>query len=103
MNSVLAALIAASGTPSLDPTDSTGLPGYGELTKLANGIGSWALIASIVAILAGGVMWAFGHFSHNYQQALNGRKGVIVAAVAALLIGGSSQIINFFYSAGHNI
>ncbi len=47
-----------------------------------------------------GWMWAFGHFSHNYQQSYNGRKGVIVSGVAALLIGASSELINFFFSAG---
>jgi len=46
---------------------------------------------------------AFGHFSHNYQQSVNGRKGVIVSGVAALLIGASSQIINFFFSQGLNV
>jgi hypothetical protein len=43
---------------------------------------------------------AFGHFSHNYQQSYNGRKGVIVSGVAALLIGASQELISFFFSAG---
>ena len=45
-------------------------------------------------------MWAFGHYSQNYQQAYNGRKGVMVAGLAALLIGGAPYIINFFVIAG---
>jgi len=48
-------------------------------------------------------MWAFGHYSQNYQQAYNGRKGVMVAAVAALLIGAAPYIINFFVGAGSGI
>jgi len=45
-------------------------------------------------------MWAFGHYSQNYQQAYNGRRGVMVSALAALLIGGASPIINFFVGKG---
>jgi hypothetical protein len=48
-------------------------------------------------------MWAFGHFSHNYQQSYNGRRGLIVSALAALLIGGANQIITFFFNQGGNI
>jgi hypothetical protein len=48
-------------------------------------------------------IWAFGHFSHNYQQSYSGRRGVIVSGVAALLIGASSQIIGFFFTQGVNL
>ena len=70
------------------------LPGYGELVNLTNGIGGWALIAAMLGIVIGAIMWAFGHYSQNYQQAYNGRRGVLVSALAALLIGGAPQIIN---------
>ena len=86
-----------------DPTQSGNLPGDGTLSSLASGVGHWALLASIVGVVIGGVMWAFGHFSHNFQQAYNGRKGVIVSALAALLIGGSQGIIGFFFSQGVNL
>jgi hypothetical protein len=49
------------------------------------------------------MQWQFGHFSHNYQQSYSGRRGVIVSGVAALLIGGASQIISFFFSLGVGI
>ena len=45
-------------------------------------------------------MWAFGHYSQNYQQAYNGRKGVMVSALAAALIGGAPYIVNFLLSKG---
>jgi type IV secretory pathway VirB2 component (pilin) len=84
----------------VNPADGSGLPGEGTLTSLASALGHWALLAAIVGVVIGGVMWAFGHFSHNYQQSYNGRKGVIVSGVAALLIGASSELISFFFSAG---
>lgn len=85
---------------SFDPANGSGLPGESTLSSLASGLGHWALLASIVGVVIGGVMWAFGHFSHNYQQSYNGRKGVIVSAVAALLIGASQELISFFFNAG---
>jgi type IV secretory pathway VirB2 component (pilin) len=85
---------------NVNPADGSGLPGEGTLSDLASALGHWALLAAIVGVVIGGVMWAFGHFSHNYQQSYNGRKGVIVSGVAALLIGASSELISFFFSAG---
>jgi len=84
---------------SLSP-DASQLPGTKTLENLANGIGWWALIACMVGVVIGAVMWAFGHYSQNYQQAYNGRKGLIVSALAAVLIGGAPYIVNFLMSKG---
>ncbi|HLH99601.1 MAG TPA: DUF6112 family protein [Acidimicrobiales bacterium] len=79
------------------------LPGTRELQRLADGVASWALIAAMVGIVVGAVLWAFGHYSQNYQQAYNGRRGVIVSALAALLMSGAPAIINFFVGQGHHL
>ncbi len=84
---------------SLSPSDSA-LPGSSVLHGIANGLGSWALIAAMLGIVVGAVIWAFGHYSQNYQQAYNGRRGVMVSALAAVLIGGAPRIVNFFFSQG---
>lgn len=70
------------------------------IEHIADGIGGWALIAATVGVVIGAVMWAFGHYSQNYQQAYNGRRGVMVSALAAVLIGGAPHIINFFLGRG---
>jgi len=49
------------------------------------------------------VAWALGHHSQNYQQAYSGRKGVLISAVAALLIGAAPPIINFFARVGGTV
>ncbi len=100
--SSLGLLASNSMNVNVNPTQDN-LPGTSILESLAGGIGHWALIASIVGVIVGGVMWAFGHFSHNYQQSYNGRRGLIVSGVAALLIGGATQIISFFFSQGGKI
>jgi MFS family permease len=97
MRSSLLPLVA--GGPSITPQPDN-LPGFNELQHLANGLEGWALLAAAVGIVIGAIIWAFGHYSQNYQQALNGRRGVMVSALAAVLIGGASRIIGFFLKQG---
>jgi type IV secretory pathway VirB2 component (pilin) len=94
---------SSDGGVNVDPSQGGGLPGGATLTSLADGVGHWALIASVVGVVIGGVMWAFGHFSHNYQQSYQGRKGVLVSGLAALLIGGANTIVGFFFTQGQNL
>jgi hypothetical protein len=96
---VLAGPVLAGGPITLNP-DANQLPGTTALQGLANGIGWWALIACMVGVVIGAVMWAFGHYSQNYQQAYNGRKGVVVSGLAAVLIGAAPYIVNFLLSKG---
>jgi type IV secretory pathway VirB2 component (pilin) len=103
MRTALARFISASTGITVVPSQGGDLPGEDVLQNLASGIGHWALLASIVGVFAGGVMWAFGHYSHNYQQAYNGRKGVIVSGLAALLIGAGPGIISFFFTQGQSV
>ena len=92
-----------------DPTPITllpkaaNLPGSDVLTGLADGLDFWALLAALIGLIIGAVMWAFGHYSQNYQQAYNGRKGVLVSGLAALLIGAAPYIIAFFVGQGHGV
>jgi hypothetical protein len=46
-----------SGAPTLNP-DAGGLPGAATLQRLADGIGGWALIAAMLGIVVGAVLWA---------------------------------------------
>ena len=90
------------GTVNMIP-GGNGLPGGQVLQELVDGIGQWALIASLVGLVIGAAMWALGHYSQNFHQAYNGRKGVLVSGVAALLIGGAQGIVNFFAHLGTGI
>ena len=98
----LSAALSQSTGVNMSP-DASQLPGYDLLRALTNGLGGWALIAAMLGIVIGAVMWAFGHYSQNYQQALNGRRGVLVSGLAALLIGGAPQIITMLVQKGGTI
>ena len=96
-------LAGADPTPITLLPKSANLPGTDVLTGLADGLDFWALLAALVGLIIGAVMWAFGHYSQNYQQAYNGRKGVLVSGLAALLIGAAPYIIAFFVGQGHGV
>lgn len=103
MRVLLLSLWSQSGPSiTLDP-DPKKLPGANVLQQLTDGVGGWALVAAVVGVVVGAIMWAFGHYSQNYQQAYNGRRGVLVSGLAALLIGGAPHIISFFLDLGHGI
>jgi MFS family permease len=98
----LAIRLAGAAGPSLNP-DPGALPGTPLLQRLADGLDWWALLAAILGVVVGAIMWAFGHYSQNYQQAYNGRRGVMVSALAAVLIGGAPHIISFLVGQGAGI
>jgi MFS family permease len=103
MPSLLTGVLAADATPVGLTANPAGLPGSSVLQGLVNGLGGWALIAAMAGVVIGAVMWAFGHYSQNYQQAYNGRKGVLVSGVAAILIGAAPMLINFFVGLGQQV
>src|SRR5580704_5378476 len=54
-----AVLVGTSGTVSLNANPGQ-LPGGATLQQLANGIGGWALILALVALVVGAAVWALG-------------------------------------------
>jgi hypothetical protein len=60
-------------------------------------------MAALAGMLLGAAIWALGHHSSNYQQAANGRKGVLVSGVAAMIVGAAPALIAFFTDLGGKI
>jgi hypothetical protein len=87
---------------SLTP-DPGQLPGSNVLQTLTNGIGGWALFAALIGIVVGAVAWGLGQHSQNYHQAYAGRKGVLISAAAAILIGAAPHLINLFNTLGNGV
>jgi MFS family permease len=87
---------------SLSP-DANQLPGATVLQNLTNGIGGWALVAALIGIVIGAVAWGLGQHSQNYHQAYAGRKGVLISAAAAILIGAAPHVVNFFTTVGNTV
>ncbi len=84
-------------------TGGGSLPGTPQLQTLIDGFGTWALMAALAGMLLGAATWALGHHSSNYQQAANGRKGLLVAGIAALVVGAAPALINFLFGLGGQV
>lgn len=91
-------LAQVSGHP--DPTQ---LPGGQVLQQLTDGIMGWGLVLALIALVISAVTWALGANSNNMQYSVAGRRGVVVAGLAALLIGAAPAIINFFFNTGTTV
>jgi len=79
----------------VDP-NSNGLPGVQTAIKIVGALLTFGLIAAVAGVAIGAIVWAVGSHSSNPHYASRGKTGVLVSAVAALLVGSAVTIVNFF-------
>jgi hypothetical protein len=94
-------LVAATGVGG-EPNPN-GLPGSQALEKLVSGVAFWALLASLAGLLISAAVWALSSHSGNYHHTSLGRRGTIVSAVSAFLVGAAPAIIAFFQDLGGTV
>ena len=82
---------------------ANGLPGSGVLQGLVDGLAFWGLLACLTGVIVAAAVWAFAAHSNNHHYSANGRRGLLVSAVAALAIGASAAIVNFFAETGGKV
>ena len=85
--------------PHISPNTS-GLPGTAEAEKIVGALLTFGLIAAVTGVAVASITWALGSHSANPHLAGRGKTGVLVACVAAMLVGGADILVNFFASAG---
>ncbi len=83
--------------------NSADLPGGTVLQSLIDGVASWALLGALAALVIGSAMWAIGNQTQNMQQSSAGRRAVVTALVAAILLGAAPALINFFFTTGGKV
>src|SRR3954453_20101761 len=94
-------VVAASGLGG-EP-NANGLPGSAALEKLVSGVAFWALLAALGGLLISAAVWALSSHSGNYHHSAVGRRGTLVSAVAAFLVGAAPAIIGFFQDLGQTV
>jgi len=94
--------LLAAGIVDLAP-DKNALPGAAVAENLVDGLGFYALLACLIGLVLSAGMWAIGSFSSNYTQSVNGKKGFLVSAGGALMIGAAAALINWFQTAGKTV
>jgi hypothetical protein len=101
MSLVTTFVIAASGIGG--QPNPNGLPGSAALEKLVSGVAFWALLAALGGLLISAAVWALSSHSGNYHHSALGRRGTVVSAVAAFLVGAAPAIIAFFQDLGQTV
>ena len=95
-------LVVASTGVGGNPNPN-GMPGSSALEKLISGVAFWALLAALGGLLISSAVWALSSHSGNYHHSAAGRRGAVVSAVAAFLVGAAPAIIAFFEDLGRTV
>ena len=94
-------LLAGNGGDGVTITpNATSLPGAASLEGMVGTLVIYAVIAAVAGLLIAAIVWAVGNHSSNPQLASRGKTGVLVSFVAAILAGGATLLISFFYNIG---
>lgn len=99
--SISIVVLAATGVGG--KPNPSGLPGSAALESLISGVAFWALLAALGGLLISAAVWALSSHSGNYHHASMGRRGTIIAALAAFLVGAAPAIIGFFEDLGRTV
>jgi hypothetical protein len=83
--------------------NTTGLPGISSLSNIVGALLSIGLIACVAGLVIAAIVWAIGSHSSNPSLASRGKTGVLVALVAAILIGGANVLVDFFVTTGKGL
>ena len=87
---------------TIDPND-TGLPGIAQLKTIVGAVMTIGLILSVLALIISAIVWGFGSNSSNPHMASQGKLGVIISCVAAIICGAAVTLINFFWNVGQAV
>jgi hypothetical protein len=88
--------------PGITPK-AGGLPGLSVLKSVISSINLFGIIAVVGALALSALIWAWGHHSGGHQAEANGKKGTVVAAGCALLLGAANGIVAFFSAMGTQV
>lgn len=86
--------------PSDVTPNTNGLPGLDALQTIAGALLTFGLVIAVASLVISAIAWAIGSHSQNPHVAGRGKSGVLISCAAALLIGASNALVNFFHAAG---
>jgi Family of unknown function (DUF6112) len=88
--------------PGVTPQDG-GLPGLPVLKQVMGSLDLFGLVAVVGALAVSAVVWAWGQHSGSHQAEANGKKGCVISAGCALLLGAANGIVSFFSVMGSRV
>lgn len=85
---------------TVPPPSPDFLPGSAQLSNLVAGIEYLALLGLVAAMAWFALEWAIAQHSGNPYHVQSGKVGFMRAAGGAVLVGGASALVNFFWHIG---
>ena len=93
----------AGGSGVLDGGTVTDLPGLATFKGLVLGLIPYALVACVAAFVIGAGLWAVGSWSQSPHHSTNGKKTLVVALAAAMLVGAAAYLVGWFNDRGRSV
>jgi len=76
------------------------LPGTNILEDLGTGLQTWGIAIGVISVVVSGLLWAVGAGSDNAGQATRGKRGVLYALLAVVIIGAAPTLVDWAYGLG---
>jgi len=96
-------LIQAGASGPLAGGDSVTIPGLARFKGLVSALVPFALVACVLAVIIGAIIWALGGFTNNPHRASSGKATVLWSLVAAIVIGASGFAVGWAHDQGTGI
>lgn len=96
-------LIRADSSGPLAGGDSVTIPGLARFKGIVSALVPFALVACVLAVIIGAIMWALGGFTNNPHRAASGKTTVLWSLVAAIVIGASGFAVGWAHDQGTTI
>ena len=83
--------------------DQKAIPGSTQVSQVIGGMMGWGLLLAGAALVISAIVWAFGANSQNSQQATAGKRGVLIALAAAIIIGAGNVLVPWAFNLGNSV
>lgn len=83
--------------------DTVTIPGLARFKGIVSAMVPFALVACVLAVIVGAIIWAMGGFTNNPHRAASGKTTVLWSLVAAIVIGASGLVVGWAHDQGTTI
>jgi uncharacterized membrane protein YbhN (UPF0104 family) len=83
--------------------DSVAIPGLARFKGLVSALVPFALVACVLTVIVGAIIWAMGGFTNNPHRATSGKSTVLWSLVAAIVIGAAGFAVGWAHDQGTTI
>lgn len=80
--------------------DSVAIPGLARFKGIVSAMVPFSLVACVLAVIVGAIIWALGGFTNNPHRAASGKATVLWSLVAAIVIGASGFVVGWAHDQG---